>query len=96
MVHTTYTRARANLAEYLNRTTEDNEIVIIDRKKSAAVALIAASELESLLETAHLFRSPENRKRLFQAYNRAEERSVEPSSVEELCKEIGLVEDQEG
>ena len=85
MVQTTYTNLRARLAEYMDRAIEDNEIVIINRNKKAAVAMIAVAELESLLETAHLLRSPRNRKRLFEAYRRAEEQSVKPSLPEELC-----------
>lgn len=93
MVQTTYTNLRARLAEYLDRAAEDNEIIFVNRKKSASVAMIAASELESLLETVHLLRSPENRRRLMEAYRRAEEQSVEPSSAEELFKEVGLGEE---
>ncbi len=94
MVQTTYTNVRARLAEYMDRAVEDNEIVIINRKRTPAVAMIAVSELESLLETAHLLRSPKNRQRLLDANKRAEERSVEPSTPEELFEEVGLVEEK--
>ena len=90
MVKTTYTNVRANLAKYMDRAVEDNEIIFISRKKEEMVAMLSASELESLLETAHLLRSPANRKRLFEAYKRAEERTVEPSSLDELLQEVGL------
>ena len=92
MVQTTYTNVRANLAKFMNLATEDNEIVFISRNKVVTVAMIAVSELESLLETAHLLKSPKNRQRLFEAYRRAEERTIEPSTPEELFKEVGLVE----
>ena len=69
---------------------DDNEIIVINRNKTAMVAMIAMSELESILETAHLLRSPKNRRRLFAAYQRAEEQTVKPSSLEELLVEVGL------
>src|SRR5690242_16149253 len=53
-IQTTYTEARARLAELCDRAIDDRETVIISRRGSADVALIAADELSSLLETAHL------------------------------------------
>lgn len=68
---TTYTKARANLAKLCNQVTADREIVIINRRGAEDVALIAASELSTFLETAHLLRSPKNAQRLLSALNRA-------------------------
>jgi antitoxin YefM len=70
--HTTLTIARANLATLLKKVAADREIVIIDRRGSNSVALIAASELSSLMETAHLLRSPKNAQRLLTALRRAQ------------------------
>ena len=94
MVQTTYTNLRKNLKEYMDRAVDDSEIIVINRNKTAAVAMIAIEELESLLELAHLFKSPKNRKRLFDAYHRAQEGSVAPQSLEELRREVGLVEEK--
>ena len=58
-IETTYTLARANLAKLLDEVTENRETVVIHRRGSEAVALIAASELESLNETAHLLDRPQ-------------------------------------
>lgn len=69
-IQTTYSQARAGLAKLLDRVAADREVVIIERRKGEAVALIAAAELESLLETAHLLRSPANARRLLTALNR--------------------------
>ena len=52
--------------------------------------MLAASELRSLEETAHLLRSPENARRLLRALERAQSRSGEPQTVEELRREMGL------
>jgi antitoxin YefM len=70
-VVTTYTQARASFAALCAAATEDREVVIIRRRGSADVALIAADELRSLEETAHLLRSPKNAERLLRALLRA-------------------------
>ena len=89
-VQTTYSNARANFASLLNRVTANREIVIINRRGSEDVALVAASELTSLLETAHLLRSPRNARRLLTALHRAKSRKSKPQSVERLRRQIGL------
>ncbi len=71
MLEVSYTKARANLAKLLDETTENREIVIIRRRGKEDVALIAADELSSLVETAYLLRSPANAQRLLSALNRA-------------------------
>lgn len=62
-LNTSYSQARANLASLLETVTSDREIVIIERRRREDVAMVAASELSSLLETAHLLRSPANAER---------------------------------
>ena len=89
-VHITYTQARAKLAEICDRVTRDRELVIIDRPGREPVAMIAASELTGLVETAHLLRSPNNARRLLAALQRAREATVPPQSVEDLRTELGL------
>lgn len=87
---TTYTRARAHLAALLDRVTVNREVVIIQRRGAEDVALIAASELNSLIETAHLLRSPKNAERLLTALARAQCRRGRPQSLERLRREVGL------
>jgi antitoxin YefM len=89
-IHTTYSNARANLAHLCNQVAENREIVLINRRNAEDVALIAASELSSLLETAHLLRSPKNAQRLLTALNRALSRTEIPQSIEDFKQEIGL------
>ena len=89
-IQTTYTHARANLAALCDEVTADREVVIIRRRNAEDVALIAAAELDSLLETAHLLRSPRNAERLLTALVRARQNTVAPQSVEELRRELGL------
>ena len=59
-IHTTYSKARANLAKLCDEVAKNQEIVLINRRNAAQVALISSSELTSLVETAHLLRSPKN------------------------------------
>lgn len=89
-IETTYTQARASLARLMEEVTDNRETVIIHRRGGEDVALIAADELRSLRETAHLLRSPANARRLLAALARAQERSVEPRSVDELRREVGF------
>jgi antitoxin YefM len=92
-IQTTYTQARANLANILSRVTHDREVVIIQRRGEEDVALISADELFNLLETAHLLRSPKNAERLFSALEHAQKNEGQPSSIDSLRREVGL--DQE-
>ncbi len=89
-VQTSYTDARAHLAELLDRASRDRETVIITRRGAPDVALVAADELASLQETAHLLRSPANARRLLAALQRSLAGDVEPGSVAELRTELGL------
>ncbi len=54
------------------------------------LALLAADELRSLLETVHLLRSPANADRLLRALRRAEEGTETPQTLEELRLSVGL------
>lgn len=90
---TTYTHARAHFAELCDAAAENREVVIIRRRNAEDVALIAADELSSLIETAHLLRSPKNAERLLTALARARGRSERPQGVEELRREFGLDEE---
>jgi antitoxin YefM len=87
---TTYTNARANLAKLCAQVADDREIVIINRRGAEDVALVAASELAGLLETAHLLRSPKNAQRLLTALKRAQKRTTKPQSLARLRQELGL------
>jgi antitoxin YefM len=74
----TFPQARARLAKWLDEVTENQKIVIIKRRGRPNVVLIAEDELSSLLETAHLLRSPENVRRLSAALNRAVNENTPP------------------
>lgn len=91
-IQTTYTQARAQLATLLDEVTNNREVVIIQRRGADDVALIAADELTSLLETAHLLRSPANAERLLTALVHVRQRTGSPQSIDDLRREVGLAE----
>ena len=91
MAHrTSYTEARANFATLCNRAVENREVIMINRRGAEDVALVAADELSSLLETAHLLRSPRNARRLLAALERARSRKGRPEPLTKLRREMGL------
>ena len=91
MAHrTSYTEARANFATLCNRAIENREVIMINRRGAEDVALVAADELSSLLETAHLLRSPRNARRLLSALERARARKGRPEPLTKLRREMGL------
>jgi antitoxin YefM len=85
-----YSYARQNLAEILNEAEDAQEPIIISRRGHEDVAILPASELRSLEETAHLLRSPKNARRLLFALQRALERAGTPQTVSELRSELEL------
>jgi antitoxin YefM len=91
---TTYTQARANLAKLCDQVTENRDVVIIRRRGGNDVALVAADELSSILETLHLLRSPKNADRLLSALRDAKARKGKAQSVRSLRREVGLGEEE--
>jgi antitoxin YefM len=89
-VVTTYTEARAKLASLCDHVASSREAVIIRRRNAEDVALVSLEELDGLLETAHLLRSPRNAERLIKALGRAHSQEVAPSSVKDLKERVGL------
>jgi antitoxin YefM len=89
-IETTYTQLRANLASLFDRITSDRQVVIVRRRRGEDIALLPADELESLMETAYLLRSPANARRLLDAYDRSEAGEGEPQTVEQLRERLGL------
>ena len=89
-IETSYSEARANLAKLMDRVTQDRETVIISRRGGEKVAMIAADELASLLETDYLLQSPRNAERLLAALNRARAGEGVEMTVDELAQKFGL------
>lgn len=93
-IQTTYSNARENFASLCDEVAENHEVVIITRRGAAKVALVAADELASLLETAHLLRSPANAERLLAAYGRAMRGKGKAATIASLREELGLGEEK--
>jgi antitoxin YefM len=85
---TTYSSLRENLATVLDQVVDQQDIVIVRRRGARDVALIPASELAGLMETAHLLRSPRNARRLMTALRRARAGKVKPGTTVSLRKEL--------
>lgn len=89
-IQTTYTHARANLSSFMDEAAKNHEVVIIKRRGSEDVAMIAADELAGILETAHLLRSPANAERLHSAIRNVRNRSETPQTIDGLRNQVGL------
>ncbi|MFM2111961.1 MAG: hypothetical protein RLZZ271_621 [Pseudomonadota bacterium] len=63
----TYSSARANLAQTMNRVCEDHEPLIITRNGEQSVVMLALEDFKALEETAYLLRNPANARRLLSA-----------------------------
>ena len=90
---TTYTQARATLAKLCSEVVQSRQVVVIRRRGAEDVALVAADELRSLMETAHLLRSPKNAERLLRALVRARKTRLRPAPTAALRRELGLAEE---
>lgn len=89
-IETTYSQAREQLKTLMDRAVDDREVIVVRRRSGDAVAMIAADELEGLMETAHLLRSSKNAERLLTALNRARTGNQKPTTVAKLKKDVGL------
>ena len=89
-IETTYSQAREQLKTLMDRAVDDREVILVRRRTGGDVAMIAADELQSLVETAHLLRSNKNAQRLLTALTRARTESVEPTTVADLQKQVGF------
>jgi antitoxin YefM len=64
-----YTAARANLAQTMNRVCANHEPMIITRNGEPSVVMVSLEDFKALEETAYLLRSPRNARRLMDAIN---------------------------
>jgi antitoxin YefM len=89
-IETTYSQAREQLKSLMDRVVEDREVIMVRRSTGGDVAMIAADELESLMETAHLLRSEKNAERLLSALSHARSKNIAPTTVARLNKLAGM------
>ena len=87
--------AQKNLDLICDRVLETGEAIVITRPNGKNVVLVSEAELESLLETLYLLRSPANATRLLTALERAKARVIQPQTLDEICKKFGIEEDED-
>ena len=63
----TYSDARANLKDVMDRVVEDKTEIVVTRQKAEAVVIVSLSEWNSISETLHLLSSPKHAERLRKA-----------------------------
>ncbi|HZX11267.1 MAG TPA: type II toxin-antitoxin system prevent-host-death family antitoxin [Acidobacteriota bacterium] len=69
----TYTEARENLSNIIEKVCEDHDPLIITKRRDKAVVMISLEDYESIEETAYLLRSPRNMQRLLESIKELEE-----------------------
>lgn len=74
----------------LETIEESRQVYIVNRDNAENVALIAESDLTSLLETVYLLRSPKNAIRLIEAIKESKTGKIKPQSIEDLKQELGI------
>lgn len=89
---TTYIEACNNFDKIYEQALSSRKPVVVTKEGAESVAVIPTAELNSIIETAYLFQSPENASRLVAAIERAKAQTFKPTTVEDLRQEFGLVE----
>ena len=87
---TSPTEARNGFFKLLEQVAENHQVMIINRREGENVALIAESDLRSLVETVYLFRNTANSRHLFDALEESITGKIKPQSLEELKGELGI------
>jgi antitoxin YefM len=86
--NTSPTEARNNFFNLLDQVVDNHQVFIINRRNRENVALIAESDLRSLVETVYLLRSSANARRLLDAIETANIGQIKPQTIEELKQEL--------
>ncbi|HEY9778803.1 MAG TPA: type II toxin-antitoxin system Phd/YefM family antitoxin [Leptolyngbyaceae cyanobacterium] len=84
------TEARNGFFQLLDSVVENHQVFIINRREGENVALIAQSDLTSLVETVYLLRNPANGRRLQDAIGQSKSGEIQPQTIEELKQELGI------
>ena len=76
IIKKSFSEEYSNFLEILYQVSHTKTVCLVQRNENEDVAMIAKSELNSLLETLYLLKSPENAKRLLSALNRAVKKQI--------------------
>ena len=63
----TSSEARARFAKALDKVCDDHAPVVITRRNAGSVVMMSLDDYHAFEETAYLFRSPKNARRLLQS-----------------------------
>jgi antitoxin YefM len=91
---TSPTEARNSFFKILEQVVNNHQVFLINRRDGENVALIAESDLLSLVETVYLLRSPTNAQRLFNAIAESKAEKITPQSLDQLKQELGIEEEE--
>lgn len=80
-----YSEMRKGLKSYFDQVCVEHRPLLVTRRKGENVMLLSEDDYRSLEETAYLSRSPRNLKRLLEALNRKEGKTLD-----EVRKELGI------
>ena len=92
---TSPTNARNDLFKLLDLVVANHQVYIINRRDGENVALIAESDLVSLVETVYLLRSPANASRLLEAIEESKTGKIQAQTIAELQQELGIEQKEE-
>jgi antitoxin YefM len=79
-----YTAARQNLAETMNKVIEGHDTVIITRQKAGAVVMMSLEDFNSMRETLYLLGNPANAEHLRKSLADIEAGRTTPVTLDEL------------
>lgn len=68
----TYSNARNNLKNIMDKVCDDQATYIITRKNNRNVVMLSLEEFNTITETLHLLSTPNNTKRLLQSIQEIE------------------------
>lgn len=92
---TSPTEARNNFFGLLEQVVQNHQVFIIHRREGENVAMISESDLQSLVETVYLLRSPANARRLLNAIEESQTGKIQPQTPAELKQELGFGQEKE-
>lgn len=92
---TSPTEARNDFFRLLEQVVANHQVYIINRREGENVALIAESDLRSLVETVYLLRSPANASRLLEAMEESKAGKIAPQTIADLRQELGVGQEEE-
>ncbi len=82
--------AKNDFFNLLDQVVKNHQVYIVNRSDGENVALIAESDLLSLVETVYLLRSPTNGRRLLDAIEESKTGNIRPQTIAELQQELGI------